>query len=90
MKTIDIEQLETVSGGTSPYEFCVNGVEKKAQKFSGSDGRLTVGGARKLIGSVQGNGFFRCERDGLRNVLDDHPMTGPANKKIGDFLNAVD
>jgi hypothetical protein len=90
MKTIDIDQLESVSGGASRYEHCVAGVERKARNFAGADGRLTLGGARKLISSVQGNGFHRCERDGMRNVLDDHPMTGPANRKIGDFIRSVD
>jgi hypothetical protein len=89
MKTIEIEQLATICGGTSAFDHCVAGVEKKARNFS-QDGQLNLGGARKLISSVQRNGFHRCERDGLRNVLDDHPMTGPANKKIGGFLNAVD
>src|SRR5262249_47476186 len=93
MKTIEIDQLQSVCGGTSAYDYCVQGVEKKALYYGGmyrEDGKLTVQGARDLISSVQGNGFHRCERQGLRNVLENQSMTGGAKRKIGSFLSAVD
>src|SRR5262245_48213922 len=88
MKTIEIDQLETVCGGSTPTDFCTQGVEAKARNFAGADGRLHLDGARKLISSAQSNGFYRCERNGMRGVLKDQPMTDPASRKISDFLGA--
>jgi len=91
MKTIDIDALQTVTGGsaTSDY-FCRKQVASKAAGFAGSDGQLHLDGARQLTGSLAGNGVHRCERDGLRQVIRGGSTTAPAKKYLRGYINSID